>query len=112
CYEPASENFECGTPLPTTPYTTAEMTGQYRFLVGLGEDMVGYMFPPGDFVGTEGEVNKEPWVSYEDSKKPGHDRFGYGHSDDAESVGPDVGLQVTDALQGLLASDGSGLTVD
>jgi hypothetical protein len=112
CYEPTTENFYCGTPLPMTPYTAAEMTGRYRFLVGLGEDMLGYMFPPGNFVGSEGELNKEPWVTYEDTKKPGNDRFGYGHSDDAESVGPYVGLQVTDALQGLLASDGKGLTVE
>jgi hypothetical protein len=36
----------------------------------------------------------------------GHDRFGYGHSDDTESVGPYAGLYVTDTLQQLLASDG------
>ncbi len=111
CYEPTTENFYCGAPLPMTPYTAAEMTGRYRFLVGLGEDMLGYMFPPGNFVGTEGEVTKEPWASYEDTKKPGPDRFGYGHADDAESVGPYVGLEVTDALQGLLAGDGQGQTV-
>ncbi len=111
CYEEMSENFYCGTPFPMTPYIAAEMTGRYRFLVGLGEDMIGYMFPPGNFVGTEGEVTKEPWASYEDVKRDGNDRFGYGHSDDAESVGPYAGLEVTDALQGLLASDGPGLNV-
>jgi hypothetical protein len=111
CYEPSTENFYCGTPLPMTPWTSSEMTGRYRFLVGLGEDMIGYMFPPGNFVGTEGEATKEPWVSYEDTKKPGGDRFGYGHSDDAESVGAYAGLKVTTALQQLLASDGPGLSV-
>ncbi|HWX73660.1 MAG TPA: hypothetical protein VNZ05_00040 [Solirubrobacteraceae bacterium] len=106
CYEPTSESFTCGAPLPMTPWVSAEMTQPYRFLVGLGEDMVGYMFPPGNFVGSEGEVAKQPWASYENSKKTGHDRFGHGHADDAESVGPYAGLAVTDALQGLLAGDG------
>jgi hypothetical protein len=119
CYEPGTENYFCGNPLPMTPWVSAEMTRPYRFLVGLGEDMIGYMFPPGNFVGSEGEVNQEPWVAYEDTNaNGGHDRFGHGHSDDAESVGPYSGLAVTTALQQLLASDGNashvapGLYVD
>jgi hypothetical protein len=112
CYEPASENFYCGTPLPMTPWVSAAMTRPYRFLVGLGEDMAGYLFPPGNFVGTEGEVNRQPWLAYETTKKNGgHDRFGHGHADDAESVGPYAGLSVTSALQRLLASDGAGSRV-
>jgi hypothetical protein len=112
CYEPASENFYCGTPLPMTPWVSAEMTRPYRFLVGLGEDMAGYLFPPGNFVGSEGEVNQQPWLAYETSNKNGgHDRFGHGHSDDAESVGPYAGLSVTSALQRLLANDGRGSRV-
>jgi hypothetical protein len=111
CYEPLSENFFCGTSLPMTPWTSAEMTRPYRFLVGLGEDMIGYMFSPGNFVGSEGEVEKEPWAAYENTKKTGSDRFGQGHSDDSESVGPYAGLAVTDSLQQLLAADGHGSTV-
>jgi hypothetical protein len=107
CFQPQGENYFCGSPLPMTPWTSAEMTRPYRFLVGLGEDMAGYMFPPGNFVGTEGESNKQPWLAYEDSgTNGGHDRFGHGHSDDAESAGPYLGLAVTDALQQLLATDG------
>jgi hypothetical protein len=109
CYEPTTENYNCGSPLPMTPWTSAQMTRRYRFLVGLGEDMIGYIFPPGNFVGGKGEVNSQPWASYENtSKNEGHDRFGHGHADDAESVGPYSGLDVTDALQQLLASDGRG----
>jgi hypothetical protein len=112
CYEPASENFYCGTPLPMTPWTSAEMTKRYRFLVGLGEDMIGYMFPPGNFVGDEGEVNSQPWLAYESTNQNGgHDRFGHGHSDDAESVGPYAGLSVTETLKQLLAADGKGSRV-
>ncbi|HEV7584230.1 MAG TPA: hypothetical protein VGO14_00465 [Solirubrobacteraceae bacterium] len=109
CYEPASENYYCGSPLAMTPWVSAEMTRPYRFLVGLGEDMAGYLFPPGNFVGVEGQVNSQPWLAYESTNKNGgHDRFGHGHADDAESVGPYAGLAVTSALQRLLASDGHG----
>jgi hypothetical protein len=94
-----------------TPWTSAEMNRPYRFLVGLGEDMIGYLFPPGNFVGSEGEVNSQPWASYENTKKTGHDRFGHGHADDAESVGPYAGLSVTTAIQRLLASNGHGSRV-
>jgi hypothetical protein len=105
CYEPEHENYFCGEPLPMTPWISAEMTQPYRFLVGLGEDMIGYMFPPGNFVGGEGQTTKEPWFGYQKAKMTGHDRFGHGHSDDTESVGPYAGLAVTDALQQLLAKD-------
>ncbi len=113
CYEAASENYECGAPLPMTPWTSAEMTEPYRFLVGLGEDMLGYMSPPGNFVGSQGEVLSEPWAGYElAGKNGGHDRFGHGHADDAESAGPYLGLEVTEGLQHLLAADGRGLTAE
>jgi hypothetical protein len=111
CYEPIAEDFYCGAPLPMTPWISARMTRPYRFLVGLGEDMIGYMFPPGNFVGSEGEVNSEPWRAYEDTQRTGHDRFGNGHSDDAESVGPYAGLTVTNSLHQLLEQDGGGSNV-
>jgi hypothetical protein len=111
CFESSTENYYCGTPLPMTPWISAEMTRKYRFLVGLGEDMIGYMFPPGNFVGSEGQVASEPWVSYQAAKQTGHDRFGNGHSDDTESVGPYSGLAVTNALQQLLVGDGRALRV-
>ena len=111
CYEPMTENFYCGASLPMTPWISASMTRPYRFLVGLGEDMVGYISPPGNFVGVEGEVDSEPWKAYEDTKRTGHDRFGNGHADDAESIGPYAGLTVTDSLQQLLEQDGRGSKV-
>src|SRR5207302_4220817 len=99
CYEPSSENYYCGTPLPMTPWISAKMTRPYRFLVGLGEDMIGYIFPPGNFVGAKGETNEQPWATYEDTgQNGGRDRFGQGHADDAESVGPHAGLTVVNAL--------------
>jgi hypothetical protein len=107
CYESSTENYNCGNPLPMTQWISAKMTTRYRFLVGLGEDMIGYLSPPGNFVGDEGEIASEPWFAYETSgANGGRDRFGYGHSDDSESVGPYAGLLVTNALSELLASAG------
>ena len=111
CYNPVTSDFNCGTPLPMSADITAAMTRPYRFLAGLGEDMIGYLFPPGNFVGTQAETLETPWSAYEDTRMSGHDRFGYGHADDAESVGPHAGLAVTGALSSLLSADGSGLTV-
>jgi hypothetical protein len=103
CYDPVTSDFSCGAPLPMTPWISAEMNKPYRFLVGLGQDMIGYLSPPGNFVGTQGEVDAQPWLAYENTG-PSGDRFGHGHADDAESPGPYGGLAVTTALAQLLAS--------
>jgi hypothetical protein len=104
-------DYTCGSALPMTPDVSAEMTGRWRFLAGLGEDMVGYMFPPSNFVGSQGETLEAPWSSYELTTGGGQDRFGYGHADDSESIGPYAGLAVTDALSSLLKRDGRGSEV-
>ncbi|HZT67878.1 MAG TPA: hypothetical protein VFA11_18960 [Acidimicrobiales bacterium] len=105
CYDPATDDYYCGNPLPMTPWISADMPGSYRLMAGLGEDMIGYLFPPGNFVGTQGETDETPWSTYEESKG-GNDRFGNGHADDAESIGPHAGLAVTQALAGLLTKLG------
>ena len=110
CYQPPSD-YTCGAPLPMTPDIAAQMTQPFRFLAGLGQDMIGYLFPPSNFVGSQGETLEAPWSTYEETSGTGHDRFGYGHADDAESVGPHAGLAVTQALAGLLAADGHGTAV-
>ena len=110
CYQPPSD-YTCGSPLPMTPDIAAQMTEPFRFLAGLGEDMIGYLFPPSNFVGSQGETLETPWATYEETAGTGHDRFGYGHADDSESVGPHAGLAVTQALSDLLAADGRGATV-
>jgi hypothetical protein len=109
--DPTAGNYSCGSPLPMTPDVSAQMTTPFRFLVGLGQDMIGYLFPPGNFVGSQGEVLEQPWALYEETVGTDHDRFGYGHPDDAESVGPNAGLAATEALSALLANDGHGATV-
>lgn len=105
------QSYTCGSPMPMTPWISAKMTEPYKFMAGLGEDMIGYLMPPPDFVGTAGEVTEPPWVVYENTNQTGQDRFGYGHSDDGESVGPHAALAVTDALAKLLAADGPGSRV-
>lgn len=108
CYDPATGSYTCGPSLPMTAWVTARMTAPYRFMAGLGEDMIGYLFPPGDFVGSPGATTEQPWAGYELTQPSGNDRFGYAHFDDTESVGPHAGLEVTDALSQLLAQDGPG----
>ena len=122
CYEPSPTaptdpgvaDYTCGSELPDTPMVSAEMTTPFRFLAGLGEDMIGYMFPPGNFVGSVSETLESPWNIYEDTTTQGQhgvDRFGFGHPDDSESAGPYVGLSVTVALTQLLSADGPPDTV-
>ncbi|MHB8340496.1 MAG: hypothetical protein ACYDB7_04895 [Mycobacteriales bacterium] len=110
CYDPASGSFSCGPPLPMTPWIAADMTQPYKFMAGLGEDMIGYMMPPGDFVGDNGETTEAPWAVYEGTTNAGNntDRFGQGHHDDTEALGPHTGLAMTQAVASLLAADGPG----
>lgn len=128
CYLPPTPvspqpDYTCGSPLAMTPFVFAKMTEPYRFVAGLGEDMIGYMMPPGDFVGSQDlsqsapagpsgvppseslnvpEVNEQPWLTFEATSPTWNDRFGQGHADDSESVGPHAGLEVTAAIEALL----------
>jgi hypothetical protein len=113
CYDPRTDDYSCGTPLPMTAWTSAQMTEPYRFMVGLAEDMIGYLFPPGNYVGgDQTETQENPWFSYQVAKGgTDHDRFGHGHSDDSESPGPHAGLALTQALTSLLRADGKGSRV-
>ena len=78
------------------PLVTPHMHAPYRFVDGLGEDMLGYIFPKGNGVGVPGEPRAGD----------GTDRFGCGHSDDSEATSSDTGNVVGNALVGLLDSEG------
>jgi hypothetical protein len=110
CYNPRTDDYSCGSPLPMTPWVSARMTEPFRFQAGLAEDMIGYLFPPGNYVGgDQTETQENPWFAYQVAKGgTDHDRFGHGHSDDSESPGPHGGLAVTQGLMALLASSGPG----
>lgn len=111
CYNPATSDYSCGNPLPMTPWASAQMTAPFRFEAGLGEDMIGYLFPPGNFVGDQGECSENPWAAYETQTGGGNDRLGHHHSDDAESPGPHAGLAVVQSISSLLQADGAGSRV-
>ena len=104
CYDPRTGDYYCGAPFDMSPWITSRMTAPYHFMAGLGQDMIGYLFPSGNFVGDQGETDQNPWETYHAFTDPGAtDRFGRHHSDDAESLGPHAGLAVTRAIDALLA---------
>ncbi len=98
---------------PMTPWLATEMNAPHRFFLGLSQDMVGYLMPPGNFVGdclqddgmghcTLPQAMDEPWHGWELNPSNGaNDRFGQHHSDDSESLGP-VESQIAAATKRLL----------
>jgi hypothetical protein len=77
---------------PLPPWVLPHMHAPYRFVDGLAEDMLGYIFPRGNGVGVIGEPG-----SGDDT-----DRFGCGHSDDSEATTSQAGDVVGNALVGML----------
>jgi hypothetical protein len=115
CPDPSSSGNCGGAPNPTVtcatgnpyglpPWLMPHMHTQYRFIDGLGEDMVGYIFPCGNGVGVPGEYPaSNPSAS-------STDRFGCGHSDDSESASSDAGDAIGTAGVSLLDNLGGSLT--
>jgi hypothetical protein len=81
------------------PWLTPHMHTPYRFIDGLGEDMIGYIFPKGNGVGVPGENGN----SIDPSST---DRFGCGHSDDSEAASSDTSQIAGEALVQLLDASG------
>jgi hypothetical protein len=81
------------------PWPLPHMHAPYRFQNGLGEDMIGYIFPRGNGVGVPGEDPNNPDAN-------STDRFGCGHSDDSESASSQAGDIVGQALVDVLDSRG------
>ncbi len=80
-------------PLPAWPVPYAHTP--FRFIDGLAEDMIGYIFPRGNGVGVPGEDGN----SLDPSDT---DRFGCAHSDDAEAASSQSGDIIGSALVSLL----------
>jgi hypothetical protein len=76
---------------PLPPWPLPHMHAPHRFVDGLAEDMLGYIFPRGNGVGVVGEPGSNDT-----------DRFGCGHSDDSEATTSQAGDIVGTALVGLL----------
>jgi hypothetical protein len=81
---------------PLPPWLMPHMHTPYRFIDGLAEDMLGYIFPRGNGVGVPGEPGAND----------GTDRFGCRHSDDSESTSSQTGDVVGNALVGALDARG------
>jgi len=67
---------------PVHGWVMATLTARWRFIEGLGEDMLGYIFPRSNAVGVPTASNPSP----DDT-----DRFGCGHSDDGEAAAEAAG---------------------
>lgn len=103
CGGPASPTLSCakGNPYALPPWLIPHMHTPYRFIDGLAEDMVGYIFPCGNGIGVPGEYPENPAGS-------GSDRFGCGHSDDSESASSGASNALGDAAVTVLDSLGNG----
>jgi len=89
-------------PFPNNPLPTwliPHMHTPWRFINGLGDDMLGYIFPKGNGVGVPGEDPNNPTAD-------SGDRFGCGHSDDSEAASSDVGNIAGAAIAKLLDAGG------
>jgi hypothetical protein len=87
-------------PIPNAslpPWLIPHMHTPFRFIDGLGEDMLGYIFPSGNAVGIPSASNSNPTST---------DRFGCGHSDDSESVSAQSANIIGTALVRLLDEHG------
>ncbi|MHB8718651.1 MAG: hypothetical protein ACYDAC_07135 [Candidatus Dormibacteria bacterium] len=93
-----------GNPYALPPWLMPHMHTPYRFIDGLGEDMIGYIFPCGNGVGVPGEYP----VSNPGANST--DRFGCGHSDDSESASSDAANIIGAAAVPLLDNLGGGTT--
>lgn len=75
------------------PWIMALMNTRWRFIVGLADDMVGYIFPRTNAVGVPTAANPNP---------SDRDRFGCGHSDDGEAAAVGAGDLVSQQLASIM----------
>ena len=102
CGGPPNPALTCasGNPYPLPPWLMPHMHTPYRFVDGLAEDMVGYIFPCGNGVGVPGEY------PVSNTQADSTDRFGCGHSDDSEAASSGASDALGTAAASLL--DGLG----
>src|SRR2546423_14124612 len=77
------------------PWPLPHMNAPYRFVDGLAEDMIGYIFPRGNGVGVPGEDPSTPVPS-------GDDRFACHHSDDSEAASSQAAAPLAPPLLGVI----------
>jgi hypothetical protein len=77
---------------PVKDWIMARMSAPWRFVVGLGDDMIGYIFPQSNAVAVPTSLTPP-----DDT-----DRFGCAHSDDGEAASASAGDLVTSQLASLI----------
>jgi hypothetical protein len=80
------------------PWLMPHMHTPFRFIDGLAEDMLGYIFPAGNAVGIPTTSNLNPSDT---------DRFGCGHSDDSEAASANAANIIGRALVRMLDAHGA-----
>jgi hypothetical protein len=79
-----------------SPWVTPHASKPYRFIEGLGEDMLGYLFSQNNATAVpEAEPQRGAYF-------PGDDRFGCSHDDDGEATSGNAGTIVAQHLIDLL----------
>lgn len=88
-----NESFEGSYPSADNPELFKKTIGSEDFLVfGLGNDEIGYIIPPNDFILDE----KYPYIN------EGTDKFGNDHYEETKSLGPQTAPNLAEALQKIL----------
>ena len=109
CGGPPNPTVTCasGSPYALPPWLLPHMHTPYRFLDGLAEDMIGYIFPCGNGIGVPGEYPQS------NPSADATDRFGCGHSDDSEAASSDASDAIGNAAVPLLDTlDGSPVAAE
>jgi hypothetical protein len=84
-----------------SPWVMPHASKPFRFIEGLGEDMLGYLFSQNNATGVpEAEPQRGAYL-------PQDDRFGCSHDDDSEAASGNAGTIVADHLIHLLAQVGT-----
>jgi len=96
------EDMPSTSPPPLPPWLMPHMDAPFRFIDGLAEDMIGYIFPAGNAVNIPSQNNPQAFTG--DS----NDRFGCRHSDDSESASSQAADLLGNALVPMLDSHSGG----
>jgi hypothetical protein len=86
---------------PPPAWVMPRLSQPFRFIVGLGDDMVGYIFPKTNAVSVPLSLGGGSDV----------DRFGCSHPDDGEAAAGDAGDLIVTALLTILPADASHDTI-
>jgi len=90
---------------PNPPVPTWPAHGEFRFQVGLANDMIGYEIPAWAYISDPGTFTTTDQPNCATVDSHGHDSAGHQHKLETEGVGPTASNAVADALTGLVTAD-------